>query len=99
MNKERTGLASRRGVLRAGLAVVAAGGAATAAVAAEMNSPAQRIAQTDKLAQNIVQYQTSPKDGAMCSTCVNFEPPNACKIVDGNIVPNGWCVAYAPKNG
>ena len=52
----------------------------------------------DKIAQAQVQYQTTPKDGNKCSTCVNFEdPPNACKIVAGTIDPNGWCIAYAPK--
>ena len=76
---------SRRRVLCGGLTILAAGTAARAAMAQE------------KLAQNLVQYQATPKDGAMCSTCVNFVAPNACKIVDGNISPNGWCVAYAPK--
>ena len=33
----------------------------------------------------------------MCSTCVNFEAPTACKIVAGSISPNGWCIVYAPK--
>jgi hypothetical protein len=33
----------------------------------------------------------------MCSGCVNFVAPNACKVVKGVINPNGWCVAYAPK--
>jgi hypothetical protein len=28
---------------------------------------------------------------------VNFVAPNACKVVSGTILPNGWCVAYAPK--
>jgi hypothetical protein len=52
----------------------------------------------DKIEPKMVQYQTTPKDGAKCSTCVNWEPPNACKIVSGTIDPNGWCIAYAPKN-
>jgi hypothetical protein len=56
-------------------------------------------AQDEKLAQTVVQYQTTPKDGAKCSTCVNFVAPNACKIVAGEINPEGWCVAYAPKEG
>ena len=51
----------------------------------------------EKLAQNLVQYQDTPKDGAMCSACVNFVAPDGCKIVDGKISPNGWCVAFAPK--
>ncbi len=80
-----TRMASRRGILRAGLAVVATG-IGTAA-----------MAQDDKLAQTVVQYQTMPKDGAKCSACVNFVAPNACKIVAGSINPEGWCVAFAPK--
>lgn len=78
---------SRRRVLHGGLAILAAGTAvrATAAQAQE------------KLAQNLVQYQDTPKDGAKCSDCVNFVKPNACKIVEGNINPNGWCVAFAPN--
>lgn len=74
----------RRAVLKAGIAVLAA-------------APAAALAQ-QKLAQSAVQYQTSPKDGQMCSNCVNFVAPNACKLVDGNISPNGWCIAYGPKS-
>ena len=51
----------------------------------------------DKIAQAQVQYQATPKDGNKCSTCVNFDAPAACKIVAGTISPNGWCIAYAPK--
>ena len=40
-----------------------------------------------------------PKDGAECDKCVNWVAPNACKIVEGQINPKGWCVAYAPKEG
>lgn len=75
---------TRRQIMRAGLAVAGA----LVAVSAKAQ---------DKIAQAQVQYQNTPKDGNKCSTCVNFEPPNACKIVVGRIDPNGWCVAYAPK--
>ena len=81
---------ARRAVLKSALSLVCG----TAAVAAA--APLAR-AQSAKLAQNVVQYQTTPKDGAQCSGCVNFQPPNACAIVDGEINPNGWCVAFAPK--
>lgn len=89
MSQENT--ASRRNVLKSGLGIVAAAGAALAA-------PRPAAAQ-EKLAQNIVQYQATPKDGHQCNTCVNWEAPNACKIVAGEIHPTGWCVAYAPKEG
>ncbi len=78
---------SRREMLRTSL--MAAAGATLAASAAR--------AQDEKIAQELVQYQEQPKDGAKCSACVNWVDPNACKIVAGQINPNGWCVAYAPK--
>ncbi len=83
-------VSARRAVLKSALAVLCGTAAATATTRLAR-------AQDAKLAQNVVQYQTSPKDGAMCSGCVNFQPPNACAIVSGEIVPNGWCVAFAPK--
>ncbi len=76
--------ATRRRILQAGLAAIG-GVVATRAQAQE------------KIAQAMVQYQTMPKNGQKCSTCVNFEAPAACKIVAGKIEPEGWCVAYAPK--
>ena len=51
----------------------------------------------DKIAPATVQYQKEPKDGNKCSMCVNWVAPNACNIVSGTIDPNGWCIAYAPK--
>ena len=76
--------ATRRQIMRDGLATV--GGMIAVSARAQ-----------DKIAQAQVQYQTTPKDGNKCSACVNFEAPNACKIVAGNISPEGWCIAFAPK--
>ncbi len=80
--------ASLRSMLQIGLGVIATG-----AIVSEAK------AQDDKIAQNLVQYQTTPKDGAHCEACVNWVAPNACKIVAGTIAPTGWCVAFAPKEG
>ncbi len=79
--------ATRRGLLRTGLTILAGGVIATAAHAQD----------DSKVEQSVVQYQTSPKDGQQCSGCVNFVAPNACKVVAGTISPSGWCVAFAPK--
>ena len=81
---------SRRTAIKTGLTL--AGGAALGLVAT-MQARAQ-----EKIAQEQVQYQMTPKDGAKCSLCVNWVAPNACKIVAGTINPNGWCVAFAPKD-
>jgi len=36
-------------------------------------------------------------DAEGCDGCVNFQPPNACKFVEGNISPSGWCQLFAAK--
>ncbi len=83
-------LKTRRTILRAGLTTI--GGVAV--VAARAN---QQTAQT-KIEQKVVQYQETPKGEQKCSTCVNFDAPAACKIVEGTINLNGWCIAFAPKS-
>lgn len=50
-----------------------------------------------KIAQKAVQYQATPKDGHQCDGCVQFVAPNACKLVDGDISPSGWCALWTKK--
>jgi High potential iron-sulfur protein len=52
-----------------------------------------------KLAQTAVKYQPDPKDGKQCNACNLFVEPNACKQVDGEIAPTGWCVLWVKKPG
>ena len=82
-------MGSRREVLRTGVAILTGG----------MMVAASARAQDAKIAQELVQYQDKPKDGQICSKCSQWAPPNACVIVAGNIAPEGWCVAWAPKEG
>jgi hypothetical protein len=85
MTERNEDRATRRGILQAGLAVI--GGAV-----------ATRTEAQEKIPQAAVQYQATPKDGQKCRICVNFEAPNACKIVAGTISPDGWCIAFGPKS-
>ena len=78
--------ATRRQVLRAGLAAV--GGVVAVSAAAQAQ---------EKISQAQVQYQQSPNNGQHCSICVNFQAPASCAIVAGKINPDGWCIAFAPK--
>ena len=82
---------SRRDMLRTGAIIVA--GVAGVGVASAAR------AEDEKIAQELVQYQNEPKDGQKCNMCAQWVEPNACKVVAGNINPNGYCVAYAPKEG
>lgn len=46
-------------------------------------------------------YQDKPKEGKSCSSCrlysVNDLGKGQCAIVDGDVSPNGWCMAYSPR--
>lgn len=79
---------SRRVVLRG--AVVAA--AAVPVVLSGITAAYAKVKQTD------VKYQHEPKDGQKCEICANFEAPKSCKLVDGEIDPNGWCQLYKNKD-
>jgi hypothetical protein len=58
--------------------------------------PNSIFAQT-KVSHDAAKYQDQPKNGQQCSTCVQFEPPSSCKIVESPISPSGWCQFYAAK--
>jgi high potential iron-sulfur protein len=79
---------SRRHFLRS--SAMAAGAAAGLAAAARAE------AQT-KASHETVKYQDSPKGSQRCDNCSYFEPPNACKLVQSPISPNGWCMLWAKK--
>ncbi|HEY1881965.1 MAG TPA: high-potential iron-sulfur protein [Candidatus Cybelea sp.] len=61
-------------------------------------SPAQA-----KGSQAQFKYQKTPKNGQKCSGCSQFVPGKSatadgtCKVVDGTISPNGWCIAWSKK--
>ena len=52
-------------------------------------------AQAAKVSQSTVSYQSSPKGDQHCATCKQFEPPSACRLIDGKINPQGWCKLWA----
>jgi hypothetical protein len=37
-------------------------------------------------------------DDQRCEGCYNFQPSNACKSVQAEISPSGWCGIFAPKS-
>jgi len=56
-----------------------------------------------KATQAAMQYQEHPKGKLECSNCIQFIPgktakaKGTCKVVEGAISPQGYCIAYAPK--
>ena len=53
---------------------------------------------TGKVAQESVQYQAQPKGERKCAGCMHFiAESNTCKLVDGEVSPEGWCSLWAKK--
>ncbi len=51
-----------------------------------------------KVSQASVQYQTQPKGEQKCSECMHFiAESNTCKLVEGQISPDGWCTLWTQK--
>ena len=88
---------TRRNAMRAG--VSAAGSLALAIV---VSTPVR--AADVKLAKATVQYVDDGKaPGQDCDDCIQFVPGKttkamgSCKIVEGDINPQGHCLAFSPK--
>ena len=84
-SREFSQLATRRSVLQIG---------AVAAGALSLLGLSGRRAEA-KVSQAAVGYQASPKGAQNCANCRLFEPPNACKQVDGAVSPSGWCKIWS----
>ena len=80
---------SRRVVLTG--TALALGAAAGATVVTEPTAQ-------EKISQADAKYQGTPKSDQHCDGCVNFQPPSACKFVQGDISPSGWCQLFTPKS-
>ncbi|HZY98003.1 MAG TPA: high-potential iron-sulfur protein [Candidatus Baltobacteraceae bacterium] len=72
------------------------------ALALVLDSAAQ--AQGAKSSKAAMHYQDSPNNGTQCSGCKFFTPGSdanasgSCAIVDGDISPHGYCIAYSAKS-
>jgi hypothetical protein len=87
---------SRDGLLRVTRRVALSGTALALGVAAAGTAVTRADAQ-QKITPAAAKYQDQPKGQQSCAVCVNFQPPNACKFVQGTISPTGWCLLFAPK--
>jgi hypothetical protein len=56
-----------------------------------------QISEADKIKQTNAHYQRFPKGPQRCQICLQFSPPDKCKIVQGPIFPQGWCQFFAAR--
>ena len=80
---------SRRSLLQG---AVGAAGAATIIAARPTFAAA-----ASKISQKAVNYQDHPDGDKRCDKCVQFQPPNACTLIDGEVSPAGWCKFWVKK--
>jgi hypothetical protein len=69
-----------------------AGAAFTASVVPTKPAFAQQ-----KATKEAMKYQDKPNGDQRCSNCLQFVAPSSCKVVDGTINPNGYCIAWVKK--
>lgn len=84
----RTNRVSRRDFLF----TAAAGGGAMLATGA-LVTPAE----ASKMSPRAMSYRAAPNGKQRCDNCANWQPPGSCKLVDGAIAPNGWCILYRSR--
>ena len=82
---------SRRRLLKR--AVVLAGASLTASVVPGKDALAQA-----KVSKETSKYQDKPSGDKQCSNCAQFVPNNGCKIVEGTISPQGYCMLWVKKS-
>jgi hypothetical protein len=80
---------SRRSLLKSAVVVA---GAACAGVLAHGEALAQ-----GKASKEAMHYQDHPNGDKKCSECMQFVAPSSCKVVEGTISPNGYCIAFVKK--
>jgi hypothetical protein len=44
-------------------------------------------------------YQDQPNGPQHCEVCAYYVAPVGCKLVVGEVSPNGWCSFFHVKNG
>jgi hypothetical protein len=65
--------------------------------AALLAGSAPAFAAGEQVTKAVAKYQDTPKGQQRCEICLQFSPPNRCKLVEGVIVKTGWCQFFAAR--
>ena len=84
----RSAALCRRALLQ--YALGAAGGMAICCL------PPNTATAAPKISKKAVAYQDHPDGDKRCERCAQFQPPDACKMVEGPISPQGSCRIFVP---
>jgi hypothetical protein len=70
-------------------------GAAVKAISAALLLRIAPTQASEKMTRQRAEYQDKPNGIYSCALCTLFEKPNTCKVVTGEVSPDGWCKAFA----
>lgn len=60
--------------------------------------PAVLAAESGRVSKAQAKYQERPKGEQKCGTCLHFlAATSTCKLVEGRVSPEGWCMLWAGK--
>jgi len=65
-------------------------------VIATIGGVAETSAQ-QQVSKQVVAYQDQPNGDKRCDRCVQFQPPMACKVVQGQVRPEGFCRLFVAR--
>ena len=65
-------------------------------VIATIGGVAETSAQ-QQVSKQVVAYQDQPNGDKRCDRCVQFQPPTACKVVQGQVRPEGFCRLFVAR--
>ena len=74
------------------------GGAAIGCAGLALAGAQRTAAAAPQVTQDAAGYQNQPKGDQRCALCAHFQAPASCELVQGTIVPNGWCKLYRAKS-
>ena len=69
----------------------------TGATLAGAIAPVRLASAQQKVSKEAMKYQDKPNGDMRCDNCLQFVPPSSCKVVEGTISPNGYCIAWVKK--
>lgn len=88
----------RRTVLR-GLLAVGCGLCVPMALTAGSATSTEKSATGGKMSKTQAKYQDKPKGDQSCAMCMNFiAATSTCKLVEGQVSADGWCMLWAKKS-
>ena len=69
----------------------------TAGGVAICSAPLTPAGAAPKISKKAVAYQDHPDGDKECAKCAQFQPPDACKMLEGPISPQGSCRIFQPS--